>query len=107
MGTTRKRAGAKAVAAMILAMAVRPQTYADLVKLTGLSQPTISAWIREMRNTNPKLVWVGRWDDDTRGIPCIPAFMFGIGGMDMPRPPGKPPKQRVAEYRQRKAGGAS
>jgi hypothetical protein len=94
----RKRAGAKAITALLGLLTTAGGDYAALCKASGLSQPVISAWIRELRRA--KLAFIGNWANDSRGIPTIPVFHWGPFP-DMPRPPGKPAKQRVAEWRAR------
>jgi DNA-binding transcriptional ArsR family regulator len=101
MSNTRKRAGAKAITALLGMLTRSGGAYSDLCCASGLSQPVISAWIRELRRA--RMVFIGSWREDTRGIPTIPVFHWGPFP-DVPRPPGKPAKVRVAEWRARKAG---
>lgn len=99
---TRKRAGPKAVTALLVKLTTSGGAYIDLQQASGLAQPAVSAYIRELRNATPRLVFIGHWRDDSRGIPSVPVFHWGPFH-DEPRPPGKPAKQRVAEYKARKA----
>lgn len=100
MTTSRKRAGAKAISALLVRLTTSGGDYTALEEASGLSHETVAAWIKEMRNATPRLVFIGTWIADQRGYMTIPVFHWGPY-QDVPRP-AKPAKQRVAEYRARK-----
>lgn len=83
-GAARKRVGAKAFVALLAALVEGPQSYADLVAVTGLAQPTLSGWVAEMRKSG--MVRVVGWDNDSRGYPTIARFAWGQRAQDCPRP---------------------
>lgn len=100
MTATRKRAGARAITALLVKLTTSGGDYKALCEASGLSQEVISAWIREMRNSTPRLVFIGTWIADQRGYMTIPVFHWGPYA-DVPRP-AKPARQRMAECRARK-----
>jgi len=100
---TRLHAGAKAVAAMLAAMRDAPQTFDDLVKLTGVAQPRIASWIKEFRAQS--VVRIGQWKADPRGILCVPAFALNtIGRADVARPLSKKDQAKVDRLALRSGG---
>lgn len=84
MSVIRKRVTATALATMLAALVKQAMTFDELCALTGLTQVTVSAWIRAMRNQ--KLVRVCGWDADSRGYQTIARFVWEPGAKDVPRP---------------------
>lgn len=75
--TQRKRVTARVATVLIKALIAGSHTYAELMAITGLQQPTVSAWIKELRHA--QLVRIVSWDLDPRGYPTIARFGWGFG----------------------------
>lgn len=84
MSVTRKRVTANALATLLAGLVKQAMTFDEICALTGLTQVTVSAWIRAMRSK--KLVRVCNWDADNRGYQTIARFVWEPGAKDVPRP---------------------
>jgi len=77
IGTTRKMLTPTAMAKMQAGMERKPRSLNDLVKISGLSKPVVTRYIRELQGV--PLVHVGDWDKDPRGYPTIAKYKWGAG----------------------------
>lgn len=102
MTAARRRAGPKAVKQMLVVLTTSGGSYEHMRNVSGLSQESVSAWIKELRREPTRMVFIGNWLEDPRGYRTIPVFHWGPFA-DVPRP-AKTQVQRNSEYRARKAG---
>jgi hypothetical protein len=88
-------------ASLLAALVTKRLSYADMVDLTGVSQPSLSIWTNALRAE--KLIYVSAWGDDVRGYPTVPHFSWGPGYPDALRP-YTPVAERMRNLRMRKKG---
>ena len=83
IATPRKMLTPTATALMQVAMEKKPNSLNDLVKVSGLSKPVVTRYVRELQSAG--MVFVGDWDRDSRGYPTIEKYRWGKGE-DVPCP---------------------
>lgn len=83
MTDTRKRMTLIAAGKMQRAMELKPRSLTDLVKVSGLSKPMVTKYVRDLQAET--LVHVGDWANDRRGYPTIKKYSWGKG-VDAPCP---------------------
>jgi hypothetical protein len=94
---TRIRNTATRILKMQMAMAERPQSYDQLVEVSGLKKPAVQRWVKTMR-AEGALHRAG-WSGDKAGALRVPLFLWG-DGVDAPRPGASlPPAERMARLR--------
>ena len=59
-----------------------PATYDQLVVSSGMSKPRLARWVKSNREN----LYVAEWTPDRNGRPFVPAFAWGPGRKDAPRP---------------------
>ena len=90
-------------------LAAAPQTYDQLVLVSGLQKPAVAHWVKAVRAAGG--LHVAAWAQDSKGRWFTPVFRWGKG-VDVDRPVGaKSAAERMAQMRARKKaaqkGGAS
>lgn len=62
---------------MQTALTAKPQTYADLVRISGLKQPAVTRWVKVLRGA--RVVFIASWGPDKNGRLVVPEFSCGPG----------------------------
>lgn len=73
--TSRKTLTPVSTAKMQQALEHSPRSLDDLVKVSGLSKPLVTRYVRELQAAG--LVHVGGWARDVRGYPTIECYRWG------------------------------
>jgi len=87
---------------MQTALVAGKHTYKDLSAMTGLAVPTVTRWVKTMRQINA--VYISGWAKDDRDRPIIAQFSWG-NKKDAARPGPRPSADRVRRLRERRALG--
>ena len=93
----RRPINAVAVAKMLRAMLTENLGYKELGEVSGLNRKTIERWLTPMRAE--KLVCIGEWGEDPRGIRIIPLFKFAPDEPNVRRPKPLTGAQRAKRVR--------
>lgn len=80
---TRVRNNTVRTLAMQQAMTSSPQTYEDLVRVSGLGKRAVMRWMKAMRSADA--AHISGWAPDSTGRLFVAAWRFGQG-TDAPRP---------------------
>ena len=80
----RKRFGADSLALLLEYLNDTGGTMARLSDQTGISERTVSVWVRALRRRS--LVHVAHWLSDPRGYATVAVYAWGPGMPDAPRP---------------------
>jgi hypothetical protein len=92
----RTRAKPSNVCVMLHALTVKPHSYADLAAISGLSMPTVSAWVKQLHAL--KMVHISEWGGERN---TLKLFLWGKAP-DAKKPEAMTAAQRVAKMRNKK-----
>jgi hypothetical protein len=79
------------------ALVSAPQSYDNLVAISGLAKPSVARWVKALRAMSPRPIYIAAWADDARGRKFVPMFRWGVLP-DAPRP-GDNPEAAAARMR--------
>lgn len=93
----------KAVVALVRALTIKPHTLSELSVVSGMEERAVSGWVHALRESRPSMVMIGDWKEDSLGRRIIPAYAWGLCGVDMPKPAPLTRVQITARHRAKKA----